>query len=218
MNRNKSVKTSLIAIACVLALGAQVSKANTTYSLDVGDSDLSPTYPGSYGSVTVSLTDSTHATITFTGGAAGGYTYLLGANNIANVNVNATTFSISVTSVDPGFSDGPSSQNVSMFGKFNGSMDNTAGFTFAVPSLTLSVTDTSGTWLSSADVLAADDKGYFVSAHIFVVNATGLNPQTGFAGSTTGTNTVPDGGSTVALLGLGLLGLRWVRQVTSKKK
>lgn len=212
------MKIATILAAGLIAMSATLARANTiTYTLN--ESNLSaPPYTGPYGTVQVNLTDSTHATITFTGGSGGGFTYIFGAAQMVDVNVNATTFTVSVTS--PGTAAySPGAQNVSTFGSMNLSIDNSDGNTDATSPVIFTVTDTSGTWLSASDVLTADNQGYFAAAHIFVRDAAGANPTTGFAGTkTTTTNRVPDGGSTIALLGMGLLGLRWVRQIASKKK
>jgi len=131
---------------------------------------------------------------------------------------NATTFTAVVSSpgtttvnINPSGSAGP-------YGKFNVQIDNSDGNSDATSPVVFVVTDTSGTWASASSVLSADNQGYFAAAHIFVRDAAGGNPKTGFAGTKTTTNNVPDGGSTAALLGMGLLGLRWVRQMTAKKK
>jgi hypothetical protein len=66
------------------------------------------------------------------------------------------------------------------------------------------LTNTGGTWATENDILAANAEGHFVAAHIFVANADGTAAAvTGFAtdGGGSGQPGVPDGGSTIALLG-----------------
>ena len=206
------LKLSLAALGCLLALAAQHASANTVYSLGVGNTSLSPTYPAPYGSVTVSLTDSTHATVTFTGGSGGGFTYLFGGAQAIDVNVNGT---FSVGSIAGMTSPTVTSGNVSSFGSFNVTIDNFDGFSDAHTPMSFILTDTGGTWADSAHVLSANSSGYIVAAHIFVMDANGGNPATGFAANGS-TPSVPDGGSTVALLGLAMLGLGSVRSAFKK--
>ena len=72
----------------VLTVGS--AQANS-YSLDLGNSALFG-ITGPYGSVNVSLNDSTHAVITFTAGVENGNQFLFGGQGSADFNVNATSF------------------------------------------------------------------------------------------------------------------------------
>src|SRR5215471_4890974 len=108
-----------------LCLAVSAAKANAVYSLGVGNSSLSPTYPGPYGSVDVNLTTSTTAIITFTGNTVGGFTYKFGAAQAIDVNVNAASFTVSnLSSSDLSFAG---TGNVSTFGSFNATFDNFDG-------------------------------------------------------------------------------------------
>jgi hypothetical protein len=203
-------------IAGLLAASVHVQAVPTIYSLTQGNSALSPAYPSPFGSVSVDLTDSTHATVTFTAGSSGGYTYLFGGNGMADVNVNASMFSVAIST--PSTTTGSNAvHNLSSFGDFNVSIDNKGGNSDAVSSVIFTLTDISGTWATSSSVLAANNDGFVVAAHIFVRDATGANPVTGYAGNGSGRQ-VPDGGSTVALLGTGLLGLGCLNRLKAKKK
>src|SRR5947209_5423010 len=77
--------------------------------------------------------------------------------------------------------------------------------------ISFTLTNTSGTWASDTTVLVANAQGAFAAAHIFVTtspaNASNSALVTGFAAN--GGSTVPDGGTTVMLLGaaLGALGM-----------
>jgi hypothetical protein len=204
------------AIAGLLAATVHVQAVPTVYSLTQGNSALSPAYPSPYGSVSVDRTDSTHATVTFTFGSAGGFTYLFGGNGMADVNVNASSFTVSISTPGTTVKNGPVN-NLSSFGGFNLSIDNKGGNSDAVNSVIFTLTDGSGTWADSASVLTANNDGFFVAAHIFVETAAGANPATGYAGDGGGRQ-VPDGGSTVALLGTGLLGLGCLNRLKAKKK
>jgi hypothetical protein len=214
--KRTTYKIAASLIACLCALATQSVKANSiNYTLNTPNTSISG-YTGPYATVNVNLTDSTHATITFTGNTVGGNTFLFGGAQFADVNVNATTFSLVV--LLPGSTTGYSSQNVSGFGKFNAAIDNFDGNGFAVSSVSFTLTDTSSTWADAANVLTADDAGYSAAAHIFVRNVTGGNPATGFAGNGSNPPVVPDGGSTMALLGLALAGLGSVRRLVSSRK
>ena len=202
-----------------------------TYSLDNGNSAIFPGYAPPYGSVQVNLTDSTHATITFTSDTVAGNIYLFGGAQAIDVNVNATTFSIGTvvgSNAGTGFSPGQftpqGSQNVDGRGVFNETIDSDAGYTHAADTVTFTLTDTSGSWANASSVLLANGNGNFPAAHIFVTtnpaDASGSALVTGYAGSDT-TNTprssVPDGGSTAILLGSAMVGLGSLRLCLRRK-
>jgi hypothetical protein len=147
-------------------------------SLANGNTALSPTYPSPYGNVEVNQTGATTATITFTGGSSGGYTYLFGGAQATDVNVNATTFT--VTGLSAGYtSPSVSSGNANGFGNFNVTIDNFDGASFATTPLSFLLTNTSGTWASAANVLVGNSGGSTVAAHIFVTGSTTLCPGGG---------------------------------------
>jgi len=214
----KYVAAGLIAIAC---LGLQEAKADTTsFSLSVGNSAISA-YPGPYISVTVNRTSSTTATITFTSLTASGNAYLMGDGGSVAVNVNAASWTlgtISGSNAGTGFTPGPYSDggsgNVDGFGVLNQTINSFDGFTHSSDSITFSLTNTSGTWASSAVVLIANANGAIVAAHIFVTsspaNAANGALATGFAAN--GGAVVPDGGTTVMLLGMAFGALGMVRR------
>jgi len=98
------------------------------------------------------------------------------------------------------------------FGSFNLTVDNVDGFDHAVNSISITLTNTSGTWASVFDVLSANAQGALAASHIFVtadpaVQSNGAK-ATGYAANGGSVNT-PDGGTTVMLLGvaLGALGM-----------
>jgi hypothetical protein len=213
MNKIKYIVAGLIAIA---GLGLQQAKADTTYTLSQGNTAISG-FPGPYATATVHLVDSTHATVTFTSLTAAGNIYLFGDGGSVAVNVNATTFTVSGISgsnAGTGFTPGPysfsGSGNEDGFGVFNAKIDSFDGFTHSSDHISFTLTNVSGTWASSDVVLIAGSGGNIVGAHIFVTsspaNAANGAIATGFAAN--GGATIPDGGTTVMLLGaaLGALG------------
>ena len=216
----KYIAPVLIAIAC---LGLQQAKAVTTYTLTAGNSALTGAgFTGPYGTATVTLVNSTTATVTFTASTQiiGGitYQYMFGDGSSVAVNTNgaASVSGISATCVGcvgitPGGYTAAGSGNVDGFGVLNQTIDDFDGFTHAATVVTFTLTKTSGTWASDASVLTANSQLASVAAHIFVTtfppNSSSSANVTGFAAN--GGAIVPDGGTTVMLLGaaLGALGM-----------
>jgi len=196
MNKIKYIAAVLIAIA---GLGLQQAKADFIFNLTVPNSAISG-FPGPYATVD------------------GSNIYLFGAVNAVDVNVNATSWTIGsfvATNSGTGFSPGPLSDGgsgtVDGFGVLNQTVNSFDGYTHSSNFISFALTNTSGTWLSDTTVLVANNQGVFAAAHIFVTtspaNATNSALATGFAAN--GGSTVPDGGTTVMLLGaaLGALGM-----------
>jgi len=172
--------------------------------------------------VLVNRTSTTTATITFTSLTNSGNIYLLGGAGSVAVNVNAASFTLGPitgsnagTGFTPGdWSDGGSG-NEDGFGSFNQTIDSFDGYTHSSNSISFSLTDTSGTWASAMAVLLANSGGSLAAAHIFVTtdpaNASNGALATGYAAN----GTVPDGGSTVLLLGAALSTIGLVRRKLS---
>ena len=213
MNKIKYIAAVLIAIA---GFGLQQADAFTS-QLNVGNTAISG-FTGPYGTVTITLVNSTTATVTFTSNTVAGDIYLFGDGGSVALNVNATTFSVSGitgTNAGTGFSPGPFTNAGAGvedgFGSFNLTINSFDGFTHSSDSISFTLTNTSGTWASAADVLAFNAAGFDAAAHIFVTsapaNASNGAIATGFAAESAGG--VPDGGTTVMLLGaaLGALGM-----------
>jgi hypothetical protein len=169
--------------------------------------------------VTITLVNSTTATVTFTSNTVAGNIYLFGDGHSVDLNVNATTFStsgITGSNAGTGFTPGPytleGAGNVDGFGAFNLRIKSFDGYSHSADTVTFTLTNISGTWGSAADVLAFNANGFDAAAHIFVTtspaNASNSALATGFAGEGPGGH-VPDGGTTVMLLGaaLGALGM-----------
>jgi len=207
-------------IACIgfMAFTAQPAKADSiTFDLTTGNSAISG-FTGPYASVLVNRTSATTATITFTSLTADGNIYLLGDGGSVAVNVNATSFTlgpITGSNAGTGFTPGPYSDggsgNEDGFGSFNQTINSFDGYTHSSDSISFSLTDTSGTWASAMAVLLANSGGSLAAAHIFVTAdpANGSNGAlaTGFAAN----GTVPDSGTTGALLGFALVGIGSLR-------
>jgi hypothetical protein len=198
MKKLKYIAPILIAVAC---LGLQHAKADTiTYTLTTSNSP-GTLGTGPFGTAHVDRTSSTTATITFT--AASGYLFVNGGAVGVNVNANAWTIGNFTSNGNP-VSDGGAG-NEDGFGSFNQkvSQQNASNGASIISSV---LTNTSGTWLTAANVLAFNANHWLVAAHIQIQNGTG---NTGFAAGSGGGGTVPDGGTTVMLLGaaLGALGM-----------
>lgn len=175
----------------------------------VGDwcvSNLPSGNPGPYGTVDVSLSGQT-ATITFTAAAG----YFFGDGSSAAVELNTNSFTEAFVSENPSnnFKAFAFDQQVDGWGNFDLALDQ-KNFAVKLTSITFTVTNTdlANPWASDADVLALNANGFDAAAHVFSTSS-GL---TGFAAEGEGNHTTPDGGTTAALLGLGLTTLGLVRR------
>jgi hypothetical protein len=211
MNKLKYIAAVMIAVA---GLGLHQAKADVfTSSLNQGNTGISG-FTGPFGTVTVTLIDPTHASITWTNNTVNGNTYLFGDGGAVAANISSSFLVTSITGTGPNSAPILSQQaagNEDGFGTMNLKITDFDGFSFAASSVTVALTNTSGTWASAADVLAFNAQGFDAGAHIFVTTNGGTTNTsiTGFAGEGTGTPGVPDGGTTVMLLGaaLGALGM-----------
>ena len=217
--------TALTAVLCA-AFTVQPAKAIVITpfisDLNVGNSAISG-FTGPYGTVTITLTSSTTADVSFTSNTVGGNIYLFGDGGSVALDVNATTFSVGPivgTNAGTGFTPGPLSQgaagNEDGLGSFNLTINSFDGFTHSSDHITFTLTNTSATWLSAADVVTTNANGFDAAAHIFVTtapaNASNSALATGFAGEAPGPFHIPDSGATAMLLGCALAGLGAVRR------
>ncbi len=182
----------------------------------MGNPDLNG-YSSPYGTLTVTLnTAGTAATFAFTAatgtGPSGAVQYLFGDGGSVGLNVNgAFSWDGTFTGVNqpqsgaqfPSFTQ--TSGNEDGFGSFNFSLDNFDGYHYAFQSLTLTLT---GSWANVNSVLIGNNLGFFAAGHIFVTTDN-YQTNTGVTGYAANGGQVPDGGTTVMLLGaaLGALGM-----------
>jgi VPDSG-CTERM exosortase interaction domain len=212
MNKIKYIAAILIGIA-----GLGLQQATADFGTPTNPSTLNFSNgqgSGIYGTVTVDSLVGSTATITFTANTALGFYFLDG--NIVDVNLNgnsATLVAGSVVENGSGSGDFSTVQynaQVDGFGKFTVVLNNSSAnnqFT----TITFQVTNTSSTtWTSVNDVLAFNSNGWDAAAH-YIANNIGA-PNTFFAGEGGTGSFVPDGGTTVMLLGIGLGALGVVRR------
>jgi hypothetical protein len=161
---------------------------------------------GPYAVVTINRTDTTHATVTFDSLTNGGFTYLIGSERGAGVNVSGSFDLSGITGVNSlsGFSFDATSDlsdgganNMSSFGDFNQTISFFDGFTHTVTELQFTLTATNGnSWSSAADVLTNNASGFEVVYHGFACASSAGNPCTGNTGATS-TGFASTGGAAV---------------------
>jgi hypothetical protein len=222
MNKIKYIAPILMAVAC---FGLQQAKADVfNFQLSQGNPALTGGgFTGPYADGTVTTNGTNVATITFTSltqtVSGTSYIYLFGDGSSVAVNASAaSTIGGFVAATLPGFSapqlsDGGAG-NVDGFGVLNHTVNNFDGFSHATNSITFTLTRTSGVWGAASSVLTPNGNNVFAAAHIFVtINPPNVNNGaivTGFAAN--GGGFVPDGGTTVMLLGMALGALGVVRR------
>jgi hypothetical protein len=207
MNKLKYIAAVMIGLA---AFGLQQAKANNFQStLDTGPGGTTGI---TYGTVTVSLNVATQtATITFHSNTSLDYHFI--DSSAAAVQVNATSFTFAIVN-DTSFSSFSQGDTVNGFGQFNLVVNNTDGWADRVDTISFTVTNTSGTlWTDASQVLAFNNHtqngGPFdAAAHV----ATQGGSLTFFVAEHGGGVFVPDGGTTVMLLGMGLGALGMARR------
>jgi protein with PEP-CTERM/exosortase system signal len=197
MNKLKYLAAVMIGIA---GLGLQQVKACES-TLNVGPNDT----PGSFGTVSWTLVTNANGTqtATFIFTASGDNAGFVDSN-IADLNINSSNFTVD-TSATAGLTF-TGSKNVNGFGVFNLTTSIGAAST-QYSSITFSVTNLSSiAWVTCADVLTFNADGFDAAAHIFSTSLA----TTAFVGENAGG--VPDGGTTVMLLGMALGALGVVRR------
>lgn len=175
MSRQKATLSAIAsAIVFTGAVAAGPASADFIFSLDTGNPAISG-FTGPYATVDVHLTDSTHATISFTAlDPAGSNDYMMGAAGAVGFNVNgaAAISLISGTNDGLGFTPGTWSDggagNEDGFGSFNHTIDSFDSYGHASDFITFTLTKSSGTWSSDTNVLTANSGGSLAAAHIIV--------------------------------------------------
>jgi len=179
------MKLLTAAAAGALALSmAGAANATITYTLGTGNAAIAG-FPAPYGSVDVTLTDPTHANISFTAANTGGNQYYFTGAQAADVNVNAISWTITgLTENGAGTLSSGGSGNVDGWGVFNQTTNLTDGYTDRASAISFTLTNTGGIWTGDSNVLIANASGNTVAAHIGACN-TGctafVNNGTGFA-------------------------------------
>jgi hypothetical protein len=169
MNVALRLPLAAIVFACLTPLAFATATCGFDSTLNVSEQTATGATNGlTFGDVCVNLDTSTTATITFT--AASGYTLVDG--NIADIQVNASSFSEAFVSDTTSSSPTADSKNVNGYGTFNLTWQNGAasdheGF------FTFTVTNTSGTWASAGDVLTNNGSGFDAAAHVLCLAGSG---------------------------------------------
>src|SRR5262245_12963018 len=182
-------------------------------------------FPPPFAQVTVTRTDATHATVTFTSytnvqsgatycNATTPCTYSLGGGGMVALNVNASSFTVSNTSpaTISKINIGPTNEDG--FGDFNLVIDNDDGVQKATTTVSFTLTNTSGTWANDASVITQNDGGSTAAAHIFVTSdgCGGAGEPACVTGFAANGQQVPEP-ATLLLLGSAAAGLgAWTRR------
>ena len=190
------MKKILLAAVAAMALGwAGTAAPTTVLNLGEGNSDIIG-YPGPYGNVTINLLDSTHATVVFASDNVGANDFFFIDSGIADVNVNATSFSLS-NLVTNGLGSptigGGGSGNVDGAGSFNEVIDQHDGFGSRATTISFELTNLGGTWGSDALVLTPDNNGFEAAAHVAVCPNTAANYYCGAGSSAIATGYAANG-------------------------
>jgi hypothetical protein len=169
--------TGMIARAALMGaavvLGSSMLAPNARADMlvfDLTQSNLGAGFTGPFIQVTVNRTSTTTATLTFDSLTNGGNLYLMHTNGAAAANINAATFTVgSIVATGPfnapsGASGG--SRTEDGFGTFNASINLTDGFQTGASEITFTVTNTSATWASAANVLTPNASGNSLAAQI----------------------------------------------------
>ena len=215
-DRMTLVATMVVALLLLVTVGASRASADTiTYTLTAGNVSGLGCCSGPYATVTVDLTNSTTANITFDSLTNGGYIYLMGGQNGAAVNSNGTATVSNFggsNSLGGGFSPGTLSDGGSGtmdgFGNFSNTISVFDGFKSSYTEITFTLTLASGTWSSAANVLSGNIAAIHGFACVLPCTSTSGAFATGYAGNAA----VPDGGMTLMLLGGTLVGIETLRR------
>lgn len=188
----------------LLTLGAGAASADIglPFQSTLTKGNTSSIGTGPFGTVTVTLTSATTATLVFNSGS--GYLFTDGGSVGANGNFTLTSFSGDCSSCT--YSQG--SGNEDGFGQFTAEIDSgNSGPGGRSSTITENVTATgSTTWTNASQVLTDNGSGYDAAAHVFVTSGTGTG-NTGFAAELAGSGTSVPEPTAIILLGSSMIGL-----------
>jgi hypothetical protein len=211
MSKLRSTLTGLLLAAGPIGFSGAAQADIFTLTLGQGNPDLAG-LPAPFGSVTVDLTSSTTANVTFTSDVTAGNQYSFGGAQAVDLNVNGG-FTISPISLTPLFSSVTTqsaafggTNNADGFGSFNLTVDLHDGFTNSATGVSFTLTDASGTWASADNVLTANTSGNEAAAHIFACAAPCTTASANVTGFATAAPAVPEP-ATWAMLIIGFAGL-----------
>ncbi len=215
---------SLVVVGFALAMTSPALADDVyTENISINGQGLSG-YTGPYATMTVDLTSSNTATVTFNSLINGGYDYLIGDDSqalVLNINENGTSVSISNISSSNslgGFTSPTlvgdfytTPQGFDSLGYFNFALNESPAGNFADSSTTISfiLTDNGSTWSSASNVLTSvgNDYNHDVGIHVFPCPQGNCSVSSGIATVyDAGASPVPEPTS-IAMLGSGLLGL-----------
>jgi hypothetical protein len=208
----------------ILITGIPIAHAvvldSTDIAIGVPNTGLSG-FAGPFAKLHIDLTSTTTASVSFTSLTNGGYLHLLGGQGAADLNVNGsyTLGAVAESNAISGFGasfDANVPGNVSSFGKFDLSLNNTDGFHDSASSISFTLTDTGAPWMTAAGVLTPDNAGYLAAVRVFACAQPGCSITSGAAPSgfaANGDSPAPiQEPATLALLGSALVGVAVVRR------
>ena len=180
MKQIARIRGGIVAFAALTMLVAVAPRSAwaDSFSFDLGNPNAALSgFTGPFVNVNVNRTSTTTAVITFTALTTGGITFRMGGAQMVGISLNATGFTASATETNAvGFDPGTATQDiggnqVDGWGNFNLVFDNSDGYSDSANTVTVSITNTGGTWASVFDVLTENADGYEVGVHAFACTA-----------------------------------------------
>jgi hypothetical protein len=181
LNSKRMLFAGVTAIAALTLASSGASAVPFTSSFTEQNGSLGSTTgaPGPYGMVTITLTSSTTANVTFTDASDANNTYLFIDTSAADLSVNSTNITVSSLTGVAALGTTPANGNLSVnslpqgtqknvdgMGVFNLTIDNMGASGNPLSSISFTLTDNSGTWSSPANVLTDNGSGNDAAAHM----------------------------------------------------